>query len=587
MALNVTFDGFCSLDDGTMSNVNVQYQGYFFHVGGSSSPSTWNIARTVEASGYWNISLGDGDWLGQDGTTSSGDKAIIVFWKGGDRMGTDCSVLDEWGAFEIVLDGSSTYTNPTQVKKNILPTLDWSFPVATGTVGVPYTTTNDSDDEHTWDWSGTTMGHYYIWNSEPMCFVNYVKLTHYDWGDSFPDPDLPLASLGTHTWIASGDYTVEIVIEDHCAGTVTGTHNVRMLYPPPVPNIDCLQDVANHVQTPDTVVTFEYDGTNPNISIYNIDWDIEDTSHTITSGIATDIIHHTNGTGTSWYGNAATPEAFTASGTHNVAIVVYWNDGFDNQIVNYNEDFTQDIFTGPTVDFDQVPNPVAVTSAVIFNNLTTVSGRVGTAGAGEEYDWEWNDEGTIDNEDDVDHDFVYGNTPVSDNVTVELCAHWNDGWTDQETCELKNLAVETTVVVVPEDCYYELTVFGTSDDGTVSGYSWEISRSTSSGIGGPWELLWGSPTGMDQKEKTICFTEANYFKIEGFVYGTGATTSDDEYLYVEGVCVSGTVEYITIPVCGPAMESGEQGVLHTVGEKIDDTPIISTKDYRPGLKTST
>jgi hypothetical protein len=268
-----------------------------------------------------------------------------------------------------------------------------------------------------------------------------------------------------------------------------------------------------------------------------------------------------------------------------VAAVVYWNDGFNNHIINYNDDFIQDIFTGPTVDFDQVPNPVAVTSAVIFNNLTTVSGRVGTGFTpvdGAEYYWTWNDEGNIHTADNVDHDYVYGNTPVSDNVTVELCANWNNGWTDQETCEPKNLAIETTVIAAPEDCYYELTLFGTSDDGTTSGYSWEISRSTSSGIGGPWELLWGSPTGMDQKEKTVFFTEANYFKIEGFVYGTGATTSDDEYLYVEEVCV---VEYI--PACGPDMEADEHGVLHIVSEKIDATPTISTRDYRPELKTST
>ena len=142
-----------------------------------------------------------------------------------------------------------------------------------------------------------------------------------------------------------------------------------MLYPPPVPSIDCLQDVANHIITPDTPVTFEYDGDNPWIRIYNIDWDITDATHTITSGVVSDIIHHTEGIGTSWYGHAASPEAFTDSGTHNVAIVVYLNDGFDNHTVIYYENFIHDLFTGPTVDFDQVPNPVPIPDAVVFNNL--------------------------------------------------------------------------------------------------------------------------------------------------------------------------------------------------------------------------
>ena len=65
------------------------------------------------------------------------------------------------------------------------------------------------------------MGHYHIWNGWPVCFVNYVRLTHYDWDDTFQDNNLPLASAKEHTWIAAGDYTIEIVIEDHCGGTVT------------------------------------------------------------------------------------------------------------------------------------------------------------------------------------------------------------------------------------------------------------------------------------------------------------------------------------------------------------------------------
>ena len=104
------------------------------------------------------------------------------------------------------------------------------------------------------------MAHWHIRYSEPICYVNYVRLTHYDWDDGTFDNNLPLASVGSHSWSAAGDYTVQIIIEDHCGATVTGTEVIRIKYPPPVPSIDCNQDVANHVQTPDTVVTFDYDG---------------------------------------------------------------------------------------------------------------------------------------------------------------------------------------------------------------------------------------------------------------------------------------------------------------------------------------
>jgi hypothetical protein len=382
------------------------------------------------------------------------------------------------------------------------------------------------------------MEHMHTRYSEPIYFVNYVRLTHYDWDDGSFDNNLPGAATSSHSWSAAGDYTVQIVIEDHCGCTVTGTETIRIKYPAPTPDIDCNEDDGiNHITTPDTVVTFDYNGTNPYSRITSIDWTIADDTDTVSSGHAvSDIVSHDNGEGTSWYGHTASPGAFTDPGTHNVSIVVHWNDGFDDQVVYYDEDFIQDLFTGPTVDFTQDPDPVAVTSGVEFTNTTSNDSRVGTAGTGEEYYWTWNDEGNIDQVNDVAKSYVYSNIPGSDQVTVQLCAHWNDGWDDNITCTSKNLAIDTTVVVVKNECYYELTLFGTSDDGTTDGYYWNIYKSTSSGIAGPWELLWTSPSGTEQKEKVVCFSEQNYFKVEGFVYGTGATTDDYEIIFVDQAC---------------------------------------------------
>lgn len=540
MALNITFDGFCSLDDGTMSNSNVFYQAFFYGVNAGSSANKWNAVRTVEASGYWNINLGDGDWLTQTGQAAFGDKIMVVFWRGGDRMGTDCSVLIEWGAFEIVLDSSETYTNPTQVKVNILPELIWTFSTE-GLVGVSYPSTNDSHDVHLWDWTGTTMGHYYMWNGEPIFFVNHVNNTSYDWDDGNQDLNLPGSAISSHSWTAPGDYTIEIVIEDECGGTVTGTKDIRIKWPPPGTEIICHQTTVSGGDTvaiPDTWVSFEYTGAYPYNNINSIDWVINDDTDTTTTGVPPNaVVAHTEGDGTSWYGHTATPGAFTDHGTHNVEIVIHWTDGFDTHTITYDEDFYQLLYGGPTPDFTQVPNPVTVGSGVNFNNATTDSeSRVGTAGAGEEYDWEWTDDGVLDNVNDVPYSYVYSNTPSSDDISLELCAHWNDGWDDHETCVTKAVAIDTTVIVSQRDCYYELLIYGTSDDGTVSGFYWEVSRSTSSGIAGPWELMWTSPTSMDQREKVICFGEENYFKVQGYATGAGATTSDEEIIFVDAVC---------------------------------------------------
>ena len=122
------------------------------------------------------------------------------------------------------------------------------------------------------------------------------------------------------------------------------------------------------------------------------------------------------------------------------------------------------------------------------------------------------------------------------------------------------MALDITITEV--ECYYNLNIVGTSSDGSVSGYSWDIYRSTSSEINGPYELMWYSPVGIDQNNKKASFTEENYFKIVGYAYGTGTTTSGYDYLYIDEICVSGTegeIEYVTVPICQPEMEPDEVG----------------------------
>ena len=50
--------------------------------------------------------------------------------------------------------------------------------------------------------------------------------------------------------------------------------------------------------------------------------------------------------------------------------------------------------------------------------------------------------------------------------------------------------------------------------------------------------------------------------------------------------VSGVIiEYVPIPTCAPDMDTDEEGTLHTAGQKEDITPVITTKDHKPKLKT--
>ena len=66
---------------------------------------------------------------------------------------------------------------------------------------------------------------------------------------------------------------------------------------------------------------------------------------------------------------------------------------------------------------------------------------------------------------------------------------------------------------------------------------------------------------MDQQDKKVCFTSIGWYKLEGFVHGTGTTTSDYEDLFVDEVCVVSGIE-CTLTIwngTGPLDTGGDWG----------------------------
>ena len=286
MALNVTFDGYCYRDSGSLSNVDVQYQAFFYKVNAGSSSSTWNNVRTVESSGYYSCNLGDGDWLTQTGNASAGDIILVVFWRTGSDRTASCPTLDEWGAFQIVLTGADTYTNPAQAKVNINPNLIWTFP-NTGYVDTDYDSTNSSNDVHSWNFSGTLMNHWYTRYGETIYQVNQVNNSDYYWGDGDSDLDLAGSAVGTHQWSSAGTYDIDLIIEDECGGTTSGTDQIQIYWHAPTADITMTPAVPD----PNTPVSFQWTGTDVDNTVLYIDWTINDSgaygnTNTTTTGIA-------------------------------------------------------------------------------------------------------------------------------------------------------------------------------------------------------------------------------------------------------------------------------------------------------------
>ncbi len=540
MALNVTFAGYAYRDGGSLSNSDINYQAFFYKVNGGSSTSKWNDVRTVESSGYYSFNLGDGDFLTQDGAASSSDRVVVVFWKGtplGTNRNDVCTIMDEWGAFEAVLDGSDVYTKQAQVKVNIIPNIIWSFP-DTGYVDTNYSSSHTSNDAHSWSFMGNTMHHWYTRYGETINWVNQVDESNYYWDDGDSDLNLSGVVVGTHQWGSSGLYDVDLVIEDKCGGTASGTEQIQIYWHSPTADITMTPSTPD----PNEPISFQWTGTDVDNRITTIDWVVYDfgiygSTNTTTSGQLRDnVVPHTDGTGTAWCGQTSVSGAFTNPGTHNVAIVIHWNDGFSDQVINYDENFTQGLFSGPNLSFTQDPPQATISGTVEFNNTSTDVSRVGLGLPDcTEYDWTWTDDGVGTSYLDKPYSYKLQQTPGSAFCSVELCADYSDGWVTHQTCAEQTVVFSTTVTVTQVDCYYNLNIVGTSSDGTISGYSWEIYYDTASGTGS-WDLVWSSPQGMDQNDKKSCFTDVGYYRLKGYVHGSGATTSDYEDLYIGVVC---------------------------------------------------
>lgn len=582
MSLNITFTGNTyDENEAVFTGSEVRYQAYFHHVNSGSSPSSWGSALNTIL-GQYNFNLAD--IIGTEGSASAGDVVVIVFWTPNtvDRD-DDCNFLAKWSALRVVLGtgpgmvSADLYTNDIQIRPNICPNLSWTLPDHAD-VYQNVTADNNSSDIHQWDFEGVLIsGTVTLWQRNSyyttLQTINDVNNSDYSWDDGSFDLDLPGTTNANHHWTTKGDYTVQLVIEDDCGCTVTGTKPIRIYWREPDCGIICHQaNASNEIETPDEIVSFEFDGMIYDDNVSEIYWKINDTgtygttNTTISGATASGVVYHTTGSGTAWCFDSASTGAFTNPGNHLIEAWVTWWDGFDYHTKYCSETFNQLKFSGPVVDFDQDPDKAVVASGVKFVNTSTNTSRVGYGLLGcEEYEWRFDDNGDITYYTDKPYSYELQVVPDTEFCKVRLCADWSDGWETQTTCTEKDVVFKTTITVSGVDCYYGMHVYGTADDGTVGGYHWDIYKYTTySGTGPPTgttELIWETPINTDQKYKEICFTQTGWYKIVGWVYPdpltAGTETSDYEYLEVTEVCPD--TGFTTVAVCEPVLESHEVG----------------------------
>ncbi len=622
MALNISFAGYAYRYDDSIGNSDIWYRVYFRKINAPSSTAQWDTYETaegnirkVEGTGYFAFNLGDAGLLTQDGIASSGDRVIITFFYDENNSSNDdkdsCD-LTEIGAYEWTLTSSTSYsknmqtvsvdeTANTECKPDISSwVLNGQGPAGTsnGVVfsnysyssascayarQISYSTTNGGTMYHWWQRGGTTVNNGFR-----------IITREYDFHEG--SGWQTLGSGSTVQWSTAGIYKCLLRLTT-CFGnsdaSIRDTNDIEMVirWRAPVPNINCLEDNAsNHVVIPDTTVSFQYNGTDPDNKISVIDWTINDPGNNTStpSQLETAIVPHTNGPGTSWFGHSASSGAFGTSGNHNVDIIVHWDNGIDGTstpVINYTEGFIQDLFSGPSMNFTQAPPQAIVSSPVNFTNTSTNITRIGTAGVGEEYDWKFDDDGSNTWVYDSSYAYIFIHTPTTSNCAVTLYGHWNDGFTDHTADITKNVVFGTTVtinegLIGDATCIYTFNIIGTSSGGgSPTGFRWQVYYDPS----GTNELVWTSPTDLNQQDKRYYFARIGWYRIYGRVYGPGSPTEDYEDIYIDDICTDGAGGLCPeCPDCPESTVSGG-GAVRTV--EMEKPKIIVTKITVDGGKS--
>ena len=605
MALNINFSGNVYRHDGTIGNNDIYYRVYFRKVNASSSNSQWDTYKSVEgqtrkceSTGFFSFNLGDAGILTQDGVVNDNDEVIVTFFIDENDSSNDdkdsCS-LTEIGSYKWILTGASVYTKDMQlistdenINPDVKPSLsEWRLN-NTGPGGSSdgrvytlynYSSANCAPVSKT-EYTTTKGGTMYHWWKEGSEIINdgfRITKREYDFDDGLGFQTL--SDIGQYQWTTAGVRHNKLRLTT-CFGntneSVIGSTDIvlRVFWRQPVPDISCLQAVSGHIQIPDTVVTFQYNGTDPDDKISTIDWFIEDGSYdTNSTGHSKgDTISHTNGPGTSWFGHSASSGAFGNPGIHNISIIIHWDNGIDGTntpTISFDKDFIQDVFSGPSLDFFQDPVLANIDQPLDATNTSTNISRVGTGGSGEEYDWEFDDDGHVSSVLNKPYSYVYTIIPTTINSKITLYAHWNNGFEDKLSSVTKNVIFSTRVDIIEgyyEDasCVYAFFISGSSTGGgNPTGYRWEVYYDPD-GIN---ELIWTSPTNLDQQYKRFYFPKIGKYRIVGFVSGAGSETTAHKDIDITKVCTGGGEGGETIILGGaapPYFKQESQRIVPTI-----------------------
>lgn len=313
MALNKTFT--CNIiKDENDNDIDCHYQGYHVRTG------TWNDVRYSENNQY-SCNLGDGDWLTQDGEVSNGDKVILAFWQKDD---TRSGVKDRLCFIVITITGDSTYINDIALKPKTAPQCGFTFTDNTPTINHEIGINPSVNDDFTYSYNDITHNHKRAYGSE-IIFDSIGNLTlQYDWDD-----DNGWVDSSTKTYTEIGEYTVSQRVTNSYDLSKICSQKIKVKYNAPIPGLDF--DYTNPIHTTEDVQV--------TATINDVDSRITNIKHKLlvkdrdNGDLLQDITIDENTTVDYVY--SRTIEILQR---HFFTQVIYWDDGYDSQILNFNRE---------------------------------------------------------------------------------------------------------------------------------------------------------------------------------------------------------------------------------------------------------
>jgi hypothetical protein len=317
MALNITFT--CnSIYDENNNKINCYYQAYH------PRTNKWNNVRLSEYSQY-SFNAGDGDFLTQSGELKQGDWVYICFWENDE---TRSGLKNRFSYFKLIHDGiTNTYIIDPQLIPKTLPNCGWSLTNNDLRVNQTVYVIDTSSDSFSWSFNNHTFYHKRTEGEELIFDSVGIQNVKYNW-DYNDNPDNFLTA-NNNSYSNIGDYVIKQKVTNYYGVSRICSKNIRVKYNTPRGGINF--NYTSPIHTTESV-SVNADILDKDFTITNIEHRLIIKNRNSNEQISDTLFEENTNLGFIY------SDIIDVFQKHYYKQVIHWNDGYENNILNYNKE---------------------------------------------------------------------------------------------------------------------------------------------------------------------------------------------------------------------------------------------------------